>query len=105
MQHTFPSSIIYSPPVSPSPNLQTVLAYVNARNENDADKIMSCMDDSLEHRILPKSLGRPVLNKGHYAEYLGGLLPVFKRYKVGIHSALCSSGQVSLSSDCKDDVA
>jgi len=49
---------------------------------------MSFMDDSLEHRILPKSLGRPVLNKKLYGEYLGGLLPVFKTYKMTLHEVI-----------------
>jgi hypothetical protein len=81
---TFPSSQLYTPPTNPSPNLQALLAYVEARNEwsTDHTKVMGFFDDSLEHRILPKSLGRPVLTKKQYSDYVAGLLRFIASYKV-----------------------
>ncbi|KAJ7594857.1 hypothetical protein C8J56DRAFT_927795 [Mycena floridula] len=90
----FPSSITFIPPSDPSPNLQTVLAYVQARNENDPDKIMSLMHPTLEHRILPKSLGRPVLTRQLYASYLGGFCPRFKSYKMTLHEVIEAQGMI-----------
>lgn len=72
----------FVPPSSPSPNLQTLLAYCDALNEWNFEKVMAVFDDTLEHRILPKSLGRPVLNKKQYSEYFGGVMPLFKKFHV-----------------------
>ena len=83
-QASFPSSDTYTPPEDPSPNLQALLSYVDARNDwaTDTARIMDHFDESLEHRIVPKSLGRPVLNKRQYGEYIHGLLSFIKTYSV-----------------------
>ncbi|KAF8070379.1 hypothetical protein FPV67DRAFT_1668238 [Lyophyllum atratum] len=44
----------YVPPESPSPNIRTLLAYREAFNEWNLDKMAAVFDDSLEHHILPK---------------------------------------------------
>lgn len=67
---------------TPSRNLRTFLAYVDALHSWDLVAVLECFDDSLEHRILPQSLGRPVLNKRQYGEYFKGLMPLFKSYQV-----------------------
>ncbi|KAH9485738.1 hypothetical protein JR316_0002653 [Psilocybe cubensis] len=75
-------------PSSPSPNLRAFLAYVKAAEAWDVDRTMEFFDDALEHRILPQSLGRPVLNKRQYGEYLRALRPFFKTYQVTIHEVI-----------------
>ena len=69
-------------PETPSRNLRTFLAYIDALHSWDVVAVLDCFDDSLEHRILPQSLGRPVLNKRQYGEYFKGLKPLFKSYQV-----------------------
>jgi hypothetical protein len=75
-------SYSFVPPASPSPNLRTLLAYRDALNEMDYGKTISVFDDTLEHRILPKSLGRPVLTKKQYSDYFAGVMPLFKKFHV-----------------------
>lgn len=92
---TFPSPLSFTPPENPSPNLQAVIAYVAARNATQSAVAQSsakslaliedCFADNLEHRIIPKSLGRPVLNKKQYIEYLAGLPGIFKTFHVSSH--------------------
>ncbi|RDB25161.1 hypothetical protein Hypma_007986 [Hypsizygus marmoreus] len=78
----------FVPPSSPSPNLQTFLAYCDALNHWDYDKVMAVFDETLEHRILPKSLGRPVLNKAQYSAYFAGVMPLFKRLHITLHEVV-----------------
>ncbi|PPQ85833.1 hypothetical protein CVT25_003464 [Psilocybe cyanescens] len=75
-------------PPQPSPNLRAFLAYISTAEAWDVDRTMDFFDDALEHRILPQSLGRPVLNKRQYGEYLKALRPFFKSYKVTIHEVI-----------------
>jgi len=78
----------FTVPPHPSRYLRAFLAYIDAFNAWDLDLILDCYDEQLEHRILPQSLGRPVLNKRQYREYLKGILPLFKRFKVTIHEVV-----------------
>lgn len=72
----------YTVPSVPSPNLRAFLAYVDAVRTWNHKDLMACFDEALEHRILPQSLGRPVLNKRQYGEYIRGIMPLFKRLQV-----------------------
>lgn len=45
-------------------------------------RYLALFDESLEHRIVPKTLQRPVLNRKQYGDYIAGLLPFFKSYTV-----------------------
>lgn len=74
-----------------SPNMRGTLEYVAALNEWNHDKIIDCFDDTLEHRILPASLGRPVRDKALYKEWFSSIFPTFKEFKVMIHE-LVESG-------------
>ncbi|KZP28473.1 hypothetical protein FIBSPDRAFT_817380 [Athelia psychrophila] len=67
----------WTPPDSPSPNLATALAWMKALEEWDEATHFATCDETLEHRILPKSLMRPVLNKNHYLSYFRGLAEMF----------------------------
>ncbi|KDR75483.1 hypothetical protein GALMADRAFT_247920 [Galerina marginata CBS 339.88] len=78
----------FTVPQFPSRYLRAFLAYIDAFNAWDLDLIVDCFDEALEHRILPQSLGRPVLNKRQYREYLKGVLPLFKKFKVTIHEVI-----------------
>ena len=68
-----------------SPNMRRTLEYVAALNEWNYDKIIDCFDDTLEHRILPASLGRPVRDKALYKEWFSSIFPNFKEFKVSAH--------------------
>ncbi|KAG5650998.1 hypothetical protein H0H81_010257 [Sphagnurus paluster] len=72
----------YTPPESPSPNLQTTLLFVEALNEWNFSKVAPLFDDSLEHHVLPKSLGRPVLGKEEYLINFKKAMPLFKYFNV-----------------------
>jgi len=72
----------FTVPESPSRNLRALLAYIDAVHSKDIDSVMACFDEALEHRILPASLGRPVLNKRQYREYYKGLISLFKEFTV-----------------------
>ena len=72
----------FVPPPSPSPYLRTLLAYCDAAKELDHAKMMDLFDDNLQYYMLPKSLGKPVMNKEQYAETLTGLLSPFKALRV-----------------------
>ena len=66
-------------PPDPSPNLVSLLKYVEAIKEWNLDKILSLFDDDLEYHILPQSLGRPVMNKKLYSTYWKTVLvPMFQ---------------------------
>ncbi|KAF6761043.1 hypothetical protein DFP72DRAFT_879911 [Ephemerocybe angulata] len=44
----------------------------------------SVFDEALEHRILPKSLERPVLTKRLYGEYWRGVMALFERFETKV---------------------
>jgi hypothetical protein len=69
-------------PNAPSPNMRALLAYVDALKAWNFNDIMACFDEALEHRILPQSLGRPVLSKRQYGEYFGAIMPLLKNFQV-----------------------
>ncbi|KAJ3896146.1 hypothetical protein GG344DRAFT_61546 [Lentinula edodes] len=94
-----PSSLTYLPPKKQSPNVQTALAFIEARNawfsraacSSGVGQMMSLFDESLEHRILPQSLCRPVLNKNQYREYVQGLLRFIRDYEISLHELIESN--------------
>ena len=40
-------------------------------------------DEALEHRILPKSMARPVLTKRQYIDYWREVMSLFAKFEVG----------------------
>lgn len=85
-------SQIYVPPPQPSVYLQAALDYVAARNQwaltKDTDTIIAVFAENLEHRIIPKSLGRPVLvNRKQFHDYTSLLTTFLVNYKVHIRLA------------------
>ena len=81
-------------PPSPSPNLRTFLACCNVHNELNYAKILDLLDDNFQYQTLPKSLGKPVLNKEQFYEYLIGVSPLFKGFRVSV--------AVNLGEGCQD---
>jgi len=75
-------------PETPSRNLRTFLAYADSLRALDLEAVLDCFDDALEHRILPQSLGRPVLNKRQYGEYIKGVMALFKHFQLTIHEVI-----------------
>ena len=69
-------------PSAPSPNMRALLAYFDALAAWNFNDVMACFDEALEHRILPQSLNRPVLNKRQYGEYFRAIMPLLKRVQV-----------------------
>ncbi|KAG6920047.1 hypothetical protein DXG01_010115 [Tephrocybe rancida] len=78
----------YVPPESPSPILQSLLAYIEALNEWSAEKAAALFDESLEHQILPSSIGRPILNKQQYIVYFASVIPLFKAFRITLHEVI-----------------
>lgn len=76
------SNMNFKIPHDPSPNLRAFLSFIDALHRWDFDDIMDCFDETLEHRILPQSLGRPVLNKKQYAQYFRAIFPIFQSWRV-----------------------
>lgn len=62
--------------------MRALLAYVDALQALNFEDVMACFDEALEHRILPQSLGRPVLNKRQYGEYFRAIMPLMKKFQV-----------------------
>ncbi|KAF8161482.1 hypothetical protein B0H34DRAFT_643043, partial [Crassisporium funariophilum] len=83
-------------PSAPSPNLRAFLEYVDALHAWDFDALMSSFDDALEHRILPQSLGRPVLNKRQYGEYFRGVMPLFRKFQLTIHEVIEAGDKMTI---------
>ncbi|KAG5636051.1 hypothetical protein H0H81_009247 [Sphagnurus paluster] len=85
----------YVPPEYPSPIIQTTLAFIQAYNEWDINKISAVYDDSLAHYLLPKSLGRPVVNKQEYLNnFENAVMPLFKRFHITVHEIAETVGDV-----------
>jgi len=80
-------------PADPTPNVRTVIAHLEGLAEWNFDKTFAQLDDAIEHLTLPKSLGRPILNKKQYAEYFTQIMPMYKPFKVNIEE-LVESGNV-----------
>ncbi|KAG5634819.1 hypothetical protein H0H81_000612 [Sphagnurus paluster] len=71
----------YTPSTSPSPNIRATLAWVDAYNELDVNKLSALVDESLQFEVLPKSLGRPISNKEEYlTNFEKHIIPLFKRF-------------------------
>jgi len=68
--------------------MRAFLAYVDALEAWNFKDVMECFDEALEHRILPQSLGRPVLNKRQYGEYIRAVMPLIKRFQITIHEVI-----------------
>ncbi|TFK45090.1 hypothetical protein BDQ12DRAFT_674104 [Crucibulum laeve] len=94
-------SYAFTVPPNPSPNMRTFLAYLKALNTWDYDACMAVFDNSLEHRILPKSLGRPVLNKKQYGEYFKGLMPTFSGIEFSIHEVIETPDKMTVHASSK----
>ncbi|KAF9047699.1 hypothetical protein BJ165DRAFT_1315924, partial [Panaeolus papilionaceus] len=90
------SNMNFKIPHDPSPNLRAFLSFIDALHRWDFDDIMDCFDETLEHRILPQSLGRPVLNKKQYAQYFRAIFPIFKSWRATIHEVLESGNAISV---------
>lgn len=72
----------YNPGPSPSPNALVIQSYIAALEEWDLEAIMSRFDETLQHQILPKSLGQPPMDKATYREYFKSVMPLFEKLEV-----------------------
>lgn len=68
--------------------MRTLLLYVDAVNARDYNTMAATFDDALEHRILPKSMARPVLTKKLYVEYWKGVMALFAKFETKIHEVI-----------------
>ncbi|KAF9558104.1 hypothetical protein CPC08DRAFT_639403 [Agrocybe pediades] len=75
-------------PARPSLYMRGYIKYMDAIYSWDVERILDCFDEELEHRILPGSLNRPVLNKRQYRDYLNGVLPLFRICKMDLHEII-----------------
>lgn len=72
----------FTRPKNPSPNVETVLKYIDALAALDPHSVIAQFDDRCMHHILPRSLGRPVLTKDQYLFYLVAIFKMFNSYQV-----------------------
>ncbi|KAF5320887.1 hypothetical protein D9619_002117 [Psilocybe cf. subviscida] len=93
-------------PATPSRYLRAFLAYAKALEDWNVDATIACFDDSLVHRILPASLGRPAREKEAYADFWKDVPALFgeNKFVLTIHEVIesghklavhCSSKSVS----------
>lgn len=75
-------NLVFSRPRAPSPYMKSLLTYIDAVNNRDFEAMDSVFDESLEHRILPKSLERPVLTKKQYGDYWRSISGLFEQFEV-----------------------
>ncbi|TFK26259.1 hypothetical protein FA15DRAFT_573174, partial [Coprinopsis marcescibilis] len=68
-------------PRAPSPYMRSLLVYIDAVNARDFGSLATVFDDALEHRILPKSLARPVLTKKLYIDYWRSVMAMFSQFE------------------------
>lgn len=68
--------------------MRSLLTYIDAVNNNDYDAMANVFDEALEHRILPKSLERPVLTKKLYLEYWRSVMGLFETFEVRFAAGL-----------------
>ena len=62
--------------------MRSLLTYIDSVNTRDFEAMGSVFDTALEHRILPKSLERPVLTKKLYLEYWRSVMGLFEKFEV-----------------------
>lgn len=96
MPMTTATANIYDPPVDPSPNVRAVLSYIAALNNKDVNRetlehIQSHFHPRLEHHILPRSLGRPVLTKNQYGDYYVAVRKMYADFEVTLHELIESA--------------
>lgn len=77
--------------------MKALLAYIDAVNSRDFEKMEAVFDEALEHRILPKSLERPVLTKRLYGEYWRGVMSLFESFEVRISVSAVGLGRMECS--------
>ncbi|EAU91886.1 hypothetical protein CC1G_04653 [Coprinopsis cinerea okayama7 len=71
----------FTRPRQPSPYMRSLLVYLDAVNARDFGSMEAVFDDALEHRILPKSMNRPVLTKRQYIDYWKGVMSMFAKFE------------------------
>lgn len=54
---------------------------------------MDAFDDTFQHQILPKSLGRPLRDKKAYREYVISILPFFKSLDVRLSALILNEDE------------
>ncbi|EGO00759.1 hypothetical protein SERLA73DRAFT_133788 [Serpula lacrymans var. lacrymans S7.3] len=90
------SSSSWQPSPNASPKVRVAVSYVDAlsswtHHDSPArrrDSFAALFAPNLEHRILPRCLSRPVLNKKQYIEYIEQLMPMFAEIQFTIHELL-----------------
>ncbi|KAJ7769663.1 hypothetical protein DFH07DRAFT_806625 [Mycena maculata] len=78
----------WTPPSNPSPAYQTLLGFAGAMKARDHTALLASFDDSAIIEILPKSLGRPPMDKPTYAEYIKGNWGKFKSFDLTIETVI-----------------
>ena len=62
--------------------MKVALAWVQGFNTLDIKAIAAQYSDSLQHYILPASLGRPVRGKQEWTEWFASMIPMFEKLEV-----------------------
>ncbi|KIJ51392.1 hypothetical protein M422DRAFT_26806 [Sphaerobolus stellatus SS14] len=64
-------------PANPSTQLQVVLKWLEAWRTLNLDNILLALANNYKHQVLPKSLGRPVLNREEFIQNYKVILPLY----------------------------
>jgi len=75
--------------------MRAFMTYIDALEAWNFRDIMACFDEALEHRILPYALGRPVLNKRQYGEYLRAVMSLMKGCQITIHEVIETGDKIT----------
>lgn len=69
-----------------SPNLRTILVWLDALSIWDIKRISTLLSDNYQHRIIPESLNERALMKEEWLESARGSKSVFEGFKVCVYA-------------------
>lgn len=81
-------------PAIPSPQLKTVLRWIDAFKNWNLDELVATMSDDYTHYIFPRSLNQPVRRKQEFAAYFQTLPRLFDSFNVTIEEIIECPGKV-----------
>ncbi|KAI1313116.1 hypothetical protein F5Y03DRAFT_155893 [Xylaria venustula] len=67
---------------------QTALEVIDAFNKWSIEAIMGIRTEDCTHQVLPKSLGRPLMDNAAFKAYFSSIMPHFKDFTLTIHDVV-----------------
>ncbi|KIJ51378.1 hypothetical protein M422DRAFT_158316 [Sphaerobolus stellatus SS14] len=81
-------------PANPSPQLQVVLQWLDAWKTLNVDNVLPTLADDYKHQVLPKSLGRPMLNREEFTQNYRAVLPLYSYFEVCANELIEVPGKI-----------